>query len=73
MPRYLDYARNRAPIFSRYVVIGKRVMSDEFIRFSDRANGPYWADPTTPEVKGAHLGLAFLSFTGDDSDRFTLA
>jgi CRISPR-associated protein Cas5t len=73
MPRYLDYARNRAPTFSRYMVIGKRVMSDEFIQFSDRSNGPYWVDPTTPEAKGAHLGLAFLSFTGDDSDRFTLA
>lgn len=73
MPRYLDYARNRAPTFSRYAVIGKRVMSDEFIQFSDRSNGPYWGDPTTPEVKGAHLGLAFLSFTEDDNDRFTLA
>jgi CRISPR-associated protein Cas5t len=73
MPRYLDYARNRAPTFSRYVVIGKQVMSDEFIQFGDRSNGPYWVDPTTPEAKGAHLGLAFLSFTGDDSDRFTLA
>jgi len=73
MPRYLDYARNRTPIFSRYVVIGKRVMSDEFVQFSDRSNGPYWIDPTTPEVKGAHLGLAFLSFIGDDGDRFTLA
>jgi CRISPR-associated protein Cas5t len=73
MPRYLDYARNRAPTFSRYVVIGKRVMSDEFIQFSDRSNGPYWIDPTSPEENGAHLGLSFLSFTGDDNDRFTLA
>jgi CRISPR-associated protein Cas5t len=73
MPRYLDYARNRSPVFSRYVVIGGRVLSDEFYEFSDRSNGPYWVDPTTPEVKGAHLGLTFLSFTGDDDDRFTLA
>jgi len=73
MPRYLDYARNRAPIFSRYVVIRERVLSDEFYEFSDRPNGPYWVDPTTPEVKGAYLGLAFLSFTGDGSDCFTLA
>ena len=73
MPRYLDYARNRAPVFSRYVVIGERVLSDEFYEFSNRPNGPYWVDPTTPEVKGAHLGLAFLSFTGNDDDRFTLA
>jgi len=73
MPRYLDYARNRTPIFGRYVVIGKRVMSDKFVQFGDRPNGPYWVDPTTSEVKGAHLGLAFLSFTGDDGDHFTLA
>ena len=73
MPRYLDYARNRAPIFGRYVVIQERVMSTEFYQFSNRPNGPYWVDPTTPEVKGAHLGLACLSFTGDDGDRFTLA
>ena len=73
MPRYLDYARNRAPIFSRYVVIQERVFSDDFYQFSDRPSGPYWVDPTTPEVKGAHLGLTFLSFTGDDGDHFTLA
>jgi len=73
MPRYLDYARNRTPVFSRYVVIRERVFSDEFYEFSDRPNGPYWVDPTTPEVKGTHLGLAFLSFTGNDGDRFTLA
>jgi len=73
MPRYLDYNRNRAPVFSRYMVIKERVLSDNFYQFSDRLNGPYWVDPTTPEVKGAHLGLAFLSFTGDDSDRFTVA
>ena len=73
MPRYLDYARNRAPIFSRYVVIRERVLSDEFYEFSDRSNGPYWVDPTTPEVKRAHLGLTFLSFSGDDGDHLTLA
>jgi len=73
MPRYLDYARNRVPAFSRYVVINERVFSEEFYTFGNRSNGPYWIDPTTLEVKGAHLGLAFLSFTGDDGDCFTLA
>jgi len=73
MPRYLDYARNRAPTFDRYVVIGKRVASDEFIQFSNRSNGPYWVDPSTPDDKGAHMGLAFLSFTGDNDGRLTLA
>lgn len=73
MPRYLDYTRNRTPVFSRYVVIREQVLSDKFYEFSNRPNGPYWVDPTTPKVKGAHLGLAFLSFVGDDSDCFTLA
>lgn len=73
MPRYIDYARNRAPVFSRYVVISEQVLSDDFYLFGDHPNGPYWIDPTTPEVKGAHLGLLFLSFTGEDGERFVLA
>ncbi|MCX8026148.1 MAG: CRISPR-associated protein Cas5, partial [Thermanaerothrix sp.] len=35
MPRYLDYTRNRAPAFSRYVVISDRVFSDEFYNIRD--------------------------------------
>lgn len=73
MPRYLDYTRNRAPVFSRYVVINERVCSDDFYTFGNHSKGPYWIDPTTPEHKGAHLGLMFLSFTGDDGDDFKLA
>ena len=73
MPRYLDYTQNRAPVFSRYVMIKERVASDKFYQFSDQLNGPYWIDPTTPEAEEAHLGLVFLSFTGEDGDRFTLA
>jgi len=73
MPRYLDYARNRTPIFSRYVVIGERVFSDDFYTFSNRPASSYWIDPTTPEIKGMHMGLVFLSFTGDDGDCFMLA
>ena len=30
-------------------------------------------DPTTPEDKSTHRGLMFLSFTGEDGDRFTVA
>ena len=73
MPRYLDYTQNRAPVFSRYVMIKERVASDKFYQFSDQPNGPYWIDPTTPAAEGTHLGLVFLSFTGEDGDRFTLA
>jgi hypothetical protein len=70
MPRYLDYNNSRAPTFSRYLVLQDRVSSSEFFEFSDRSNGPYWVDPTTPKIEGAHLGLAFLSFTGEDGDLF---
>lgn len=73
MPRYLDYANNRTPTFSRYLVLQERVFSEEFFEFSGRPNGPYWIDPTTPVMKGAHLGLAFLSFTGEDGDHLTHA
>jgi len=73
MPRYLDYANNRTPTFSRYLVLQERVFSKEFFQFSGRPNGPYWVEPTSPEVKGAHLGLAFLSFIGEDGDHLTHA
>jgi CRISPR-associated protein Cas5t len=73
MPRYLDYARNRAPTFSRYLVLEERVLSDEFFAFGDRPSGPYWVDPTTPRVKGAYRGLCLLSFTGTESDEFPMA
>jgi CRISPR-associated protein Cas5t len=73
MPRYLDYANRRAPTFSRYLVLQERVFSADFFKFGDQPNGPYWVDPTTPEVEGMHLGLAFLSFTGEDGDRLKVA
>lgn len=67
MPRYLDYARHRTPAFERYVVIHEQVLlppepDDDTYRFSHLSYGPYWVDPTTPQVKGAHMGLAFISF-----------
>jgi len=66
MPRFLDYTRNRAPVFSRYAIITDRVWSDDFIEFSNRPRDPFWVDTGTPADKGVHRGLAFLSFTGDD-------
>jgi CRISPR-associated protein Cas5t len=72
MPRYLDYSNGRAPVFSRYLVITHRVRSEQFHRFGSKPNGPYWVDPATPEDNGAHLGLHFLGFTGEDGDSFKL-
>ncbi len=72
-PRYLDYSQKRAPAFSRYLVIKERVFSNDFITYGERYNGPYWVDPTSPKVKGVHLGLYFHSFTGGDGETLYLA
>ncbi len=71
MPRFLDYTQKRKPFFSPYTVIRERVFSDDFDK-SPKSYDPYWVDPDTPEVKKAHLGLVFLSFTGDGNDELTL-
>jgi CRISPR-associated protein Cas5t len=72
MPRYLDYARNRQPTFARYVVLTRRVES--WLRFEGQADLPeFWVDPTSPEIKGAHLGLWFHTFVGDYDDSPRLA
>jgi CRISPR-associated protein Cas5t len=67
MPRFLDYNHGRAPSFARYVVLNRRVFSDEFWRFTDMpGETEFWVDPTSAEIKGAQLGLAFHSFVGGD-------
>lgn len=73
MPRYLDYAHNRRPYFSRYVVLQERVFSQRFYAFDAAPAGPYWIDPTSETHEGAQRGLAFLSFTGDESESITVA
>lgn len=66
MPRWLNYERNRAPSFGQYLVLQERVyLPTDALRFEQVTYGPYWTDPTTPEEKGAHLGLPLLDFTGD--------
>ena len=69
MPRFLDYHRNRQPIFQRYFVVQEPVVLPEEgkIRFVDTQYGPYWTDPSAPRYRGAPLGLVFLDFL--DSDR----
>jgi len=74
MPRFLDYTNGRRPTYSRYVIIRDRVYTQsDFIHFSDQPSPHYWIDPTTPEAKGCHMGLAFLSFVGEDSETIQLA
>ena len=70
MPRFLNYRRNRTPTWERYVIHnrGRIILPDEAsLRFSHIQYGPYWIDPTTPEVKGAHRGLHFLSFVDEET------
>lgn len=74
MPRYLDYANQRQPTWGRYFVIRDRVDSrEDFLWFGTKPKETYWVDPTTPEVKGAQRGLAFLSFVGEEDEAFALA
>lgn len=69
MPRFLDYAHGRAPTFARYVVLNRRVQSDDFWRFGNvPAETEFWVDPTSSEVDGALLGLAFHTFVGEYDD-----
>jgi len=62
MPRYLDYARNRYPHFATYFAVEERVDSSQFLWFGEAPAGEYWVDPATPQIRGAHRGVHFLSF-----------
>lgn len=62
MPRFLDYARGRAPTFARYSMIKQRVTSRQMLAFGDQPPGTFLVDPQTPESDGLRLGLIFLSF-----------
>lgn len=73
MPRYLDYARKRVPVFSRYVMLQERVHSSDFYTFGVSHLTTFWIDPAAPCYRDAYLGLAFHSFTGDDGETFMLA
>ncbi|MCI0575422.1 MAG: CRISPR-associated protein Cas5 [Chloroflexi bacterium] len=72
MPRYLDNSRLRFPTFARYFVVEERISSSrDFLWFGSKpAEEQYWIDPTSPEIAGEQLGLAFLSFVGEDSEEF---
>lgn len=65
MPRYLDYSHQRRPVFARYFVVQEKIHSTDFLWFGEHPPESYWSDPASPEVKGTHLGLSFLSFTGE--------
>ncbi len=59
MPRWIDYARNREPSFARYLLLQRRIASQELVRFTQ---GGFLTDPTSPSIGGKQLGLVFHSF-----------
>lgn len=65
MPRFLDYNHSRAPKFARYVVLSRRVFTDELIKYENSQPETYWIDPESNIEKGMQLGLFFHSFVGD--------
>ncbi|MFB3765492.1 MAG: CRISPR-associated protein Cas5 [Methanotrichaceae archaeon] len=66
MPRYLDYSNQRQPTFARYVILNRRVHSEEFIHYEGKPEGAeFWIDPTSDQVEMAHLGLWFHKFVGE--------
>jgi len=74
MPRYLDYNNKRRPTFARYFVVHDRLISrDDFLWFGKKPEERYWIDPQSPDIKGAHLGLAFLSFVGKEDETITIS
>lgn len=74
MPRFLDYRNVRTPTFARYVVLRRRVHSEDFLRFETMPDKTsYWIDPTSPEDNGAHLGLLFHAFVGQYDDNPLMA
>lgn len=74
MPRYLDYTHGRAPTFARYLVMNRRVRSDELWHFASLpTDSEFWVDPTSPEVDGTNLGLFFHTFVGEYDDNPLMA
>ena len=74
MPRYLDYSNGRQATFARYIVLNRRIESNEFIKYdSEFKEKDFWIDPASPKVGNAHLGLWFHSFIGEYDDTPGLA
>ena len=63
-----DYNRSRAPKFARYVVLSRRVFTDELIKYENSQPETYWIDPESIVEKGMQLGLFFHSFVGNEND-----
>ncbi|NLY53166.1 MAG: type I-B CRISPR-associated protein Cas5 [Firmicutes bacterium] len=58
MPRFISYQQHRFPTFERYVVLTRRVRTQELLR-SPQESLTFWTDPSAPKVNGLQLGLLF--------------
>lgn len=72
MPRWVDYEHNRRPSFARYLLLQRRVRSEQMLRF-EAVSPRYWVDPTATEAHGLPLGLVFHTFVGDGDEAGSLA
>jgi len=73
MPRILDYNNRRAPSFARYVVLHKRVSTQDLLRRDDELERTYPVDPEFLDDHGVGLGLFFHSFVGEYEGDTTVA
>jgi CRISPR-associated protein Cas5t len=73
LPRYLNYERKRTPTFARYLLLEQRVQSSDFWSFDEQEPHTFWIDPTSPQIDGAHLGLMFHTFVGEQYEALSLA
>jgi CRISPR-associated protein Cas5t len=69
MPRFLDYNNRRTPTFARYIILHRRVFTEELLRYEGISSQNYWIDPESIEKNGAKLGLIFHTFVGDYDDQ----
>jgi len=73
LPRFVDYRRNRHPIFERYFIVRDRIDSKDFLWFGEKPAEQYWVDPETPEINGSHRGVEWISFVEQDYETSSMA
>lgn len=63
MPRWLDVNHRRHPVFSRYLILQRRLHSRNLLIPQGSTLPTFYADPGEPLVEGDPLGLVFHSWT----------
>lgn len=71
MPRYVDYARRRQPVFERYVLLRTRVVDGvggDTLRFRGDSPMLHWVDPAERDRNGVGRGVMWHSFVDKESE-----